>query len=476
MKVRSIFVKMYLCFLLASVLVIAMQLVLDRLAETGPFQDRGGRPSIHDLNSVGLPAVEKYIAGDHKGLSEDMARANREHGISLLIVDDKGRELSGLDLPPRASSLAEKARDSGVPQELPGPPGFLSAAPVTGSDKKSYVVISETHGPAFGPRHRHGEPGPPDEFGPPERFPFELELRLLVLLMVSGIVCYIFARYLTSPLVSLREATRRFASGDLKARVGNNAGGRKDEISELANDFDMMAGRIESLMTSQRQLLGDISHELRTPLTRLNLALELARSNAGPEAEKALNRVEQESENLNELIGELLTFARMEVSLDKQSMTRFDIAGLVEEIVSDADFEAGHSGRSVKLEAAGEYYVTGNRELLRRAIENVVRNAIRYTPEDSCVSVSVRRSGQAGNFIDISVRDSGPGVPASELANIFSPFYRISNARERKTGGVGLGLAITDRAVRLHGGTAVAGNAEGGGLVVTLALPSGGPG
>jgi signal transduction histidine kinase len=379
---RSIFIKIYLCFLLAIILVIAVQLLLDKLTNSGPFRDRGEPPPLADM------------------------------------------------------------------------------------------VKWESQPPGLKQHHDRGGPPPPhfSHMG----FTMELLVRLLILLTVSGLVCYLFARYLTAPLISLKAATRRFAAGDLKARVGNNVGNRKDEISDVANDFDVMAARIESLMTAQRQLLGDISHELRTPLTRLNLALELARNEAGPNAEKALNRVEQESECLNELIGELLTFARMEVSLEEKALTTFDITGMVQGIVADADFEAGQSDRFVQFSGDKEYYVKGDRTLLRRAVENVVRNAIRYTPENSAVSIDItlaRGEQETQSFVGIAVRDRGPGVPASELANIFRPFYRLCNARERKTGGIGLGLAITERAVRLHGGIVTARNAIEGGLIVTIELP-----
>jgi signal transduction histidine kinase len=469
MSGRRIFIKIYLCFILASILVIAMQLLLDFMTDSGPFRDRRDRPSTEILTTYGQSAVEKYIADDKRGLTEAAGNLHKSRGIETYILDQENREIRNLRIPPHADALAERVRRSGKAEESPGPPAFLIAAPVTGSDKKIYIVIGESHRPVFGPPAKHGEPPPPK--GGPGGFPFEFELRLLIVLSVSGLVCFIFARYLTAPVMSLREATRRFASGDLKARVGSSMGGRKDELSDLANDFDMMAGRIESLMTAQRQLLGDISHELRTPLTRLNLALELARTHAGPDAEKALNRVERESENLNGLIDELLTFTRMEVSLEKHSLTAFDITNLIHEIVADADFEAGQSNRTVDFTEDKECQVTGDRELLRRAIENVVRNAIRYTPENSVISINMKLSDKNVGAVEIAIRDSGPGVPNSELANIFTPFYRISNARERKTGGVGLGLAITERAVRLHGGTVAACNAEEGGLLVTITLP-----
>lgn len=470
MSGRSLFIKIYLCFLLATVLVMATQLLLDRMTDSGPFGERKERPPEAVLTAYGQSAVEKYISNDMKDMLEAAGQFRKDSGIEAFILDREGREIGNLMVPPHAVSLAERVRQSGTPQESSGPPPHLRALPIKGSDNKLYVVIGEMRSQGFGPPPQHGGPHHPGQFGP-EDSSF-LALRLLILLLVSGLVCYIFARYLTSPIFSLREATRSFASGNLKARVGKNMSGRRDEIADLANDFDMMAERIESLMNMQRQLLGDISHELRTPLTRLNLALELARNDVGPGAVKALNRVEQESECLNELIGKLLSFARMELNGEDKRTTSFDITGLIHGVVADADFEAQQSGRSVKFSGDVKHVIAGNQELLRRAIENVVRNAIRYTPENSAVLIDTRITADKSH-LEISVRDGGPGVPKAELANIFHPFYRISNARERKTGGVGLGLAITERAVRLHGGAVTACNNPEGGLTVTISLPLG---
>jgi signal transduction histidine kinase len=369
--VRRIFIKIYLCFLLALVLVIAAQLVLDFLTDSGPF----------------------------------------------------------------------RAPQHWEPHSLP---------------------------PEFG---HHGHPRPPPV---PGDLQGTLAFRLIILFTVSGLVCYWFARYLTSPVAVLREATRRFASGDLKARVGKNTGGRKDEISDLGDDFDMMAERIESLMTVHRQLLGDISHELRSPLTRLYLALELAKTAAGTTAERELQRIEQEAASLNHLIGQILTLTRIENGIETVHMTTFDLSDLVCEIAANADFEANGVNRSVKFGESGSYTVRGNRELLRRAIENVIRNAIRHTPENTAVHVGIKMPDGAapdGTRVIVSVIDHGPGVPDSEIQNIFRPFYRISGARERQTGGIGLGLAITERAVRLHGGAVTASNSADGGLVVAISLP-----
>ena len=267
-------------------------------------------------------------------------------------------------------------------------------------------------------------------------------------------------------VVALRAATQRLASGDLSARVSET--NRQDELADLGRDFNQMASRIEALMKSQQRLVGDVSHELRSPLARLSVALELARLKAGTEAAPELDRIERETERLNELIGQLLTLAKMESGVSAPPMTTVVLAELVQEIVADAGFEAAARNREVRLLRCDNCQMEGSPELLRRAIENVVRNAVRYTAEASAVEVKLERDG---NQAIISVRDFGKGVPDASLSQLFEPFYRVADARDRQTGGIGLGLAITKSAIQLHGGQVSAVNADGGGVVITLALP-----
>jgi len=230
-----------------------------------------------------------------------------------------------------------------------------------------------------------------------------------------------------------------------------------------------MAEKIQSLVDSQRRLLGDISHELRSPLARLNVALELARQRSGSEATSALERIQLEAEILNEMIGQLLALTRLESGAEEIRKTEFDLTTLVSEIVKDADFEARSRNRSVELEVPEHCRIVGNEQLLRSAIENVIRNAVQYTTEGTAVEVKLDCGEQ---HTVITVRDHGAGVPENALTEIFRPFYRVDDARDREAGGVGLGLAIAERAVRLHGGKVEAANVNTGGLVVTIVLPA----
>jgi signal transduction histidine kinase len=289
--------------------------------------------------------------------------------------------------------------------------------------------------------------------------------------LTTGIVCYLLARYFSSPVVKLRAAAQQLAAGDLSARVGAVNGRRRDELADLGRDFDVMAERIQSLMASQQRLLHDISHELRSPLARLKIALELARQSDGQEAAWALDRIEREADRLNDLIGQLLRLARLSQAAPGEGKDSVDLKGLVDDIVFDADFEASNSNRSVKVIESQDCVIAGDEQLLRSAIENVVRNAVSYTAEATAVEVSLRCQGDEGGQAVISVLDKGAGIPQAALAEIFRPFYRVGDARDRQSGGIGLGLSISHRAVQAHGGTVKASNARSGGLLVEIFLP-----
>jgi two-component system sensor histidine kinase CpxA len=233
-----------------------------------------------------------------------------------------------------------------------------------------------------------------------------------------------------------------------------------------------MAERIEELMTARQRLLRDISHELRSPLARLNVALELARQRSGDEAAGALDRIGREAERLNDLIGQVLTLTQLENGGDRITREPVPLTGLVRAIAADANFEAQTRGRTVRAVVDDDVTVQGSEEMLRRGIENVVRNAVRYTAANTQVDISVcRRRADSREVAVIGVRDRGPGVPEDTLSRMFLPFYRVADARDRQTGGTGIGLAITERAVRLHDGTVTAANAPDGGLIVEIVLP-----
>ncbi|MBS1874097.1 MAG: HAMP domain-containing protein [Acidobacteria bacterium] len=284
---------------------------------------------------------------------------------------------------------------------------------------------------------------------------------ILILLAVAGL-CWLLAVNIAAPLRQLSRTVERFGAGDLDARVRLR---RRDELGELAGAFNQMADRIQTLLNAERRLLQDISHELRSPLARLSFAAELTRTATDRNA--AVARLRKEIDRLADLISGLIQVTRAEGEFPERNLEELSVNELVQEVCSSCELEA--AARRCKIEAAssGDVTLRGDPELLRRAVENVVRNAIRYSPEESAVVVNVERNGASAS---ISVRDHGPGVPEEMLAKIFTPFFRVDSSRDTATGGVGLGLAIAQRAVLLHHGAISADN-ENPGLRVTITLP-----
>jgi signal transduction histidine kinase len=282
-------------------------------------------------------------------------------------------------------------------------------------------------------------------------------------MMAAGVfLCYLLAYYLTYPVRKLERAVERFGRGDLSARAGTR---RRDELGRLGRTFDRMADRIQLLLDAQHRLLLDISHELRSPLARLRVAVELARS--GEKREQYLDRIDREAERLNSLVGGLLQVTRAEGEPDSLRREPVRLDGLLEELVADAALEAEARGSEVRLVGAQPVTILGDAELLRRAIENVLRNAIRYAPRGTAVEAGLEAAH--GRAV-VRIRDYGAGVPEEALPRIFDAFYRVETDRDRASGGAGLGLSIARRAVELHGGTIRARNA-GPGLLVEINLP-----
>jgi len=449
---RSLFLRIFLSYWVAQALFFVLAiLVASAMRPSGEIS----RLQAQESKFLG-EAVQAYQSGGEAGAWRYFRSVRESQHVRLYISNEQGNDLLGRKPPAWVESARRgemRTADSfwGRFRRIQ----FLRSS-MTAADGHQYTLVIELspdEPTLFGPR---GVPG----------------LGILIGIISSGLVCYILARYLTSPIVSLRAATQKLAAGDLAARAGVPQSRRHDEMAELMRDFDRMAERLQNLVDAQRRLLSDISHELRSPLARLTVALELARQRSGPEARSALERIESETNRLNEMIQRLLTIARLEG--DDQSIRKSPVHlyQLIQEIARDAAFEAQNRACEVEVEMVDACVVNGNVSLLHSAIENVVRNAIRYTRPATNVQVRLERGqGPDGAQAVVRVTDSGPGVPGEALDKLFQPFYRLDDARGRQTGGVGLGLAITDRAVRLHGGTLQAANRPEGGLVVEIRLP-----
>lgn len=290
-----------------------------------------------------------------------------------------------------------------------------------------------------------------------------------VAMVVSALFAALLAFYVAAPLTRIRTSTRRFAQGDLDARVGRLRFGRSTEVTALATEFDAMAERIKALVESHRRLVRDVSHELRSPLARQRIALELARDGDPALINASLDRIELESDRLEAMLAQSLELSRLETAV---GAANDDVAldTLLDDVITNADYEGAPRGRKVVLTECERLRLTGSHSALHSAFENVIRNALAYTADGSTVGVRLIR---VGNDALVSVRDHGPGVAEAELARIFEPFYRTDSARTRSSGGTGLGLAIARRAIERHGGNIVARNLGGGGLEVAIRLPLG---
>ena len=453
---RSLFLKIFLYFLLIILLVATAVVILTY------FRDREFPPLAHQgfaqraIAEYGREAIRAY---ENQGVAEVDAFSHRllqESNIYLVLFDHEGRPLTGRMVPRRLQHMAQRALRSGeVVFPMMGSQNGL-ASMVESNSGKSYVVALSL----------------PDR--PPSRNLFKgvthgfLGWQLLLLLIITAVVCYVLAHSLTAPIGRLREATRKFAAGDFTIRIGRQVKG-KNEIAGLARDFDEMASKIEDLIEAQKRLLRDISHELRSPLARLGIALELARQpGASAVQTKALERIGLESERMNIMIGQLLSLTRMENDAGELKKNRFDLRGLLASLINDANFEAERKQCRVLLDAPAPLLCNGSEGLLAQALENVIRNAVKYTAEGSEVEVSLR---QDSDMAAILIADRGPGVPAEALGKLFEPFYRVAEARDRQSGGTGIGLAIAERAVSLHHGRIRANNRPEGGLLIEILLP-----
>ncbi len=291
--------------------------------------------------------------------------------------------------------------------------------------------------------------------------------------LISALVSFFLARSLTAPLERLRDASRQIAAGNLDTRVGQSIGPRLDEIGQLALDFDVMTQRLQQMQKANRRLLQDVSHELRSPLARLNVALAIARKKDVREIVSELDRIELESERLEDLVSDVLGLLRESSETSPRVVTQVDLSALMNELVDVVNYEVPEGKSGVRLESCEDIMYTGDRELIWRALENLLRNALRHTDPDRGVLLNLANHDSASPVV-ISVRDFGPGVPPDQLEKIFQPFYRVQESRDRTTGGYGLGLSIVAAAVRRHDGRIEAANDPEGGLILTVSLPASG--
>ena len=424
------------------------------------------RPAIDTSHIAGfmLDAAEATLRHGGKAALQDLVAGSTRHSL-YVIDDDTGREMLGRTVSPelRAQAgalLASGAREHAV-RMLTAPDGhrylvFLRWLGGPGAPPRAMPMPGSGPGPG---------PGPGGPRGPHER-PFIPGWTMAGAVVASFLFAWLLAWYFSRPIRALRGAFEAAAGGDLAPRFNPKGGVRGDELTDLGRDFDRMSAQLRSLMDGQRRLLHDVSHELRSPLARLQAAIGLAHQQPDKIA-ASLERIERESVRMDKLVGELLTLARLEANPELPQREEIALMDLIDEIASDARFEAEQAGRRIELTGVAIVNVRGAPDLLWRAIENVVRNAIKHSPAGGTVAIEVRSDA---NEAHVTVLDRGPGVAQADLDAIFSPFYR-SEPASNNVDGHGLGLAIAHSVVAAHGGTIRAANREGGGLAVTITMP-----
>jgi len=452
---KSLFLRIFLSFWLTMGLIVVS---CSMVAAIFIWHRMDALQKIEPLDFADSAQVQLRAQGI-AGLKDWIRDKERTYvGLSFFFIDENGADILGRKLPEYMQRRVRRLQQHdmlgrGVPHGPHDDPLRLFAQ-ISDSDGAVYTLFAGFAG------------------SPPFILLKTADVSILLILIslgVSGLVCVWLARYVTRPVDRLQKSTRELAAGNLDARVGTEFQRRRDELGVLARDFDRMAERLRLLMESKETLLRDVSHELRTPLARLRVALGLARR-PGSDIVRELDRIERETERLDELIGDILHLSRLTSAQPAVHREHFDLSELVLGIVNDTRIEAEAQHKRVSSEKHVPLEIDADSELLRRAIENVVRNALRFTAPSTAVEVNVSRAGDQGV---ITVRDHGPGVQDPHLQRIFEPFYRVAEARDRASGGFGLGLAITARVIALHGGSVAAQNAVGGGLVVTLNLPVG---
>lgn len=456
--IRSLFLKILLWFWLTFTMVVVTMVVV-----TVTILGREINSESHAKLTLFLPlesrrATEIYEKDGAAGLKLHFDQLEATGIVRPYFFNEHGQEIFGRTPPGEAAKFAQKAKADGEPIIGRILWHTLGAQRFVGPGGRSYtmmVILTKSTLVRF--------------FRAPDP---KISLILLAVLLVGGAFCFWLARHIAQPVEALSKTADRIAAGDLDARANQDLYRRKDEIGKLGRNFDRMAGQIESLVRGQQRLLRDVSHELRSPLTRLSLAEALLRRSPEEEREEYLNRIELEVEHIDQLIGQLLTLARAESGADASRKERIDLGTLLQEVAADGNFEAQPMGRTVRVNALETCFVAGAGEQLRRALENVVRNAVRHTKPNTEVEITLsRQSKSLPCAAVIQVQDHGPGVAEKHLEKIFLPFYRVPATPSDEGAGSGLGLAITDRIIRMHGGNVRAEAAVNGGLVVRLELP-----
>lgn len=445
---KTLFLRIFLSFWAAMLLVL--------LSTAAVAWYRFSTVRTLDTNELAQQASARLHKDGVEGMRAWIGEAQDKYlGRRIYVVDYTGVDILGRTLPDRLLSYVRRLEraglmSKGVPRDREPNPLLLTPQFFDRDDSVYTVLVDSSLAPW-------------DMLNTPD----VRAMLLAFALGISGLVCWWLAHYVSKPVERLQSSVRSLAAGNLDSRVGDEFSRRHDELGVLARDFDTMADHVRTLIASKESLLRALSHELRSPLARLRVALSLARR--GSDVTRQFDRIELEAERLDVIIGQMLQLSHLRAIEPTLTRVPVDLTTLLTEVVEDARIEANAVNKNVEWTPTLSVEIEGDHDLMRSAIENVLRNAVRFTREGTAVEVAMTRDGGETRIV---IDDHGPGVPEGELEKIFEPFHRVAESRDRDTGGTGLGLAITSRIVNLYGGEVKARNRDGGGLSVEIKLPT----
>ena len=441
---RSLYWKIFFFFWLTLIAVIFSVATLSEIIVAERDQDQYQR-----VVRLGIKAADIFETSGPAELTAWLRYIDQEFDVKGFMLDSKRRPISIANLPKNWLQFALPLTQNRLSERhLRG----FQPYRISSSSDRIYTFVA----------HR-------DNRGP---YPAWLKhlpiLQVLTALVIVALLTAFVTWRITDPLRKLKQATDSFARGNLDTRLTNLVGARKDEIGEVGLAFNHMAERISLLVSNQQRLFRDISHELRTPLARQQIAIELLARKMPETEHQSLHRIEREIDRMNALIDQVLSLLRLEQQGQSSVDETYDLGALLQKLTQDAQFEA-QSKHQVLLQQPPHIVLTGQPELVSRAVENILRNAIRYTSADGRVFLQVEK--RKDNIV-IRIEDEGEGVPDDALKRLFEPFYRVETSRNQQSGGYGVGMAIADQAIRAQGGTIEASNRSTGGLRVDINLPN----
>lgn len=459
---NSIFGRLFMWFWLTTTVLIICTAITVRHFVKGPEIQTIPADEQETLQQIAQAFQSKMAIGVHQGpgkINQALRILNNRFESSIVILDISADQIysAALRMPPpferRFKNLAMADAAYGF---MSGNRLFFGPANIeVGGRQYSIFNGRELRFPLFQQR---------------------IELFVLLALSISGALCFMLAWSFTRPIKTLRDVTQEMAKGNLQAGTIHSSS-RQDEIGELSHDFQTMAIKLNELLENQKRLLADISHELRSPLARLQLAIGIAQQHldtqsepqqvdADPMQQQLLQRIEKEAHQIDAMIGSVLQLSRLESRSQEISKHKQCFPSCIDGILEDARYEAQNHSKQLHSDNLPTTELTADISLLGSALENIIRNAIKYAEQDIRVTAEV-----VEHKLYIRVSDDGCGAPEHELNKLFTPFYRVSFARNRETGGTGLGLAIATQAINAHNGVITAKNNDKGGLSVEIILP-----